>query len=91
MLLITFFSVDIVNIDISCVWVSLFIALSLITLSVCLCISDYIILGMDPSDRVAAQAAWTNGRARICVATVAFGMGIDKANVRLVVHAALPR
>ena len=46
---------------------------------------------MDPSDRVAAQAAWTNGRARICVATVAFGMGIDKANVRLVVHAALPR
>lgn len=86
-----FSSRNIVNIRFSCVWASLFISLSLIALSACICISAYIALGMDPSDRVAAQAAWTSGRARICVATVAFGMGIDKANVRLVVHAALPR
>jgi len=46
---------------------------------------------MDQAARAKAQAAWTSGRCKVVVATVAFGMGIDKQNVRLVVHAALPR
>ena len=32
------------------------------------------------------QEEWTSGRTRIMVATNAFGMGIDKADVRVVVH-----
>ena len=47
--------------------------------------------GMESAARAVAQQHWTRGRARVCVATVAFGMGIDKRNVRCVVHASLPR
>ena len=46
--------------------------------------------GMDRSSREAAQEAFISGRARVVVATVAFGMGIDKADVRLIVHYQLP-
>jgi RecQ family ATP-dependent DNA helicase len=46
--------------------------------------------GMTASDREAVQLAFLNGTTDTIVATVAFGMGIDKANVRTVVHAALP-
>jgi DNA topoisomerase-3 len=46
--------------------------------------------GMTPKDREAVQLSFLNGTADVIVATVAFGMGIDKANVRTVVHAALP-
>jgi ATP-dependent DNA helicase RecQ len=42
--------------------------------------------GMDPDARSRAQEAFLAGRARVAVATVAFGMGIDKANVRFVLH-----
>ena len=46
--------------------------------------------GMAPEARREAQARWLSGKARLMVATSAFGMGIDKADVRLVVHAGLP-
>ncbi|HEY7782892.1 MAG TPA: RecQ family ATP-dependent DNA helicase, partial [Ktedonobacterales bacterium] len=46
--------------------------------------------GMERADREAAQDAFTSGRTRVVVATVAFGMGIDKADVRFIVHYQLP-
>jgi len=42
--------------------------------------------GLESDERVRAQEAFMTGRARVAVATVAFGMGIDKANVRFVIH-----
>lgn len=46
--------------------------------------------GMDASRREAVQTAWVEDDARVIVATNAFGMGIDKPDVRFVVHVALP-
>ncbi len=46
--------------------------------------------GMNAETRAAAQEAFLSGRVDVIVATIAFGMGIDKANVRTVVHMALP-
>jgi len=46
--------------------------------------------GLRDEDRTAAQEAFISGRARIIVATNAFGMGIDKADVRHVVHYDMP-
>ncbi|MBN2205716.1 MAG: ATP-dependent DNA helicase RecQ, partial [Thermoleophilia bacterium] len=40
--------------------------------------------GLD--DRAAAQDRWMSGEARVVVATIAFGMGIDKPDVRAIVH-----
>ena len=42
--------------------------------------------GLDTSARHRAQADWSEGACNIVVATIAFGMGIDKADVRWVVH-----
>ena len=47
--------------------------------------------GMDHADRKSAQEAFTFGRSRVCVATVAFGMGVDKPDVRFVFHLDPPR
>jgi ATP-dependent DNA helicase RecQ len=47
--------------------------------------------GMSDEDRHRNQDAFINDRARIIVATVAFGMGIDKSDVRYVIHAAAPK
>lgn len=47
--------------------------------------------GMTNDERRAAQEAFASEEADIVVATVAFGMGIDRSNVRFVVHAAMPK
>lgn len=46
--------------------------------------------GLDPILRSERQAAWLDGTMRVMVCTNAFGMGIDKADVRFVVHMDLP-
>ncbi len=47
--------------------------------------------GMAADERAAAQHRFMEGDAEIVVATNAFGMGVDKADVRAVVHWALPK
>jgi ATP-dependent DNA helicase RecQ len=47
--------------------------------------------GMSSVARKRSQDAFIRDRADIVVATVAFGMGIDKPNVRYVIHAAMPK
>ena len=46
--------------------------------------------GLTIAERDAAQAAWLSDATRVIVATNAFGMGIDKPDVRIVVHLDLP-
>ncbi len=47
--------------------------------------------GMSSEDRVSVQEWWTDSPNAIVVATIAFGMGIDKAEVRYVYHYNLPK
>lgn len=47
--------------------------------------------GLDPAVRAANQAAFIASEDMVMVATIAFGMGIDKPDVRFVAHAALPK
>jgi ATP-dependent DNA helicase RecQ len=46
--------------------------------------------GLDPATRERVQRHFLAGKLEVVVATIAFGMGIDKADVRTVVHTALP-
>ncbi|HEY8083400.1 MAG TPA: RecQ family ATP-dependent DNA helicase [Solirubrobacterales bacterium] len=46
--------------------------------------------GMESKDRTAAQNRFMNGKVDVVVATNAFGMGVDKADVRSVWHATIP-
>ncbi len=46
--------------------------------------------GLPTATRTAVQERWQRGATRIAVATSAFGMGIDKPDVRLVLHVDLP-
>lgn len=46
--------------------------------------------GLEPATREHVQSRFQRGELDVVVATIAFGMGIDKANIRTVIHAALP-
>ena len=46
--------------------------------------------GLDTRDKDKRQLQWTEGTLRVIVATNAFGMGIDKADVRIVIHYEMP-
>ena len=47
--------------------------------------------GLDPETRRRAQERFIDGEVPIVAATIAFGMGIDKPDIRLVVHYSLPK
>ena len=47
--------------------------------------------GLEAADRRTRQDAFVRDEVEIVVATIAFGMGIDKSNVRWIVHGDLPR
>ncbi|RKF22534.1 DNA helicase RecQ [Altericroceibacterium spongiae] len=47
--------------------------------------------GLPPEERAANQAAFVASEDMVIVATVAFGMGIDKPDVRFVAHAGIPK
>ena len=47
--------------------------------------------GLEPQVRARNQAAFVNSEEMVIAATVAFGMGIDKPDVRMVAHSAIPK
>ena len=47
--------------------------------------------GMDPAQRSKVHVDFVHDRVRVVVATIAFGMGIDKKDVRCIVHYGLPK
>ena len=51
---------------------------------------NYYHAGLTTRERNERQEAWKEGKTRVIVATNAFGMGIDKPDVRLVIHHDLP-
>jgi ATP-dependent DNA helicase RecQ len=52
--------------------------------------ADYYHAGLDHASRSAKQENWMNDQTRVMVCTNAFGMGIDKSAVRLVIHWDVP-
>lgn len=52
--------------------------------------ADFYHAGLDPETRETKQQQWMANRFRVMVATNAFGMGIDKPDVRLVLHTDVP-
>ena len=47
--------------------------------------------GMGATERATCQSAWMKGKVQVMVATIAFGMGIDKPDVRFVMHHVLSK
>ncbi|MDQ3046600.1 MAG: RecQ family ATP-dependent DNA helicase [Bacteroidota bacterium] len=52
--------------------------------------ADFYHAGLDSKKRDAKQSAWIDNKTRVIVCTNAFGMGIDKPDVRFVIHIDLP-
>lgn len=52
--------------------------------------ADYYHAGLTAASRTKKQEDWKQGHTRVIVATNAFGMGIDKPDVRFVIHLGLP-
>jgi len=52
--------------------------------------ASYYHAGLGPLERSKRQSAWKDGSLRVMVCTNAFGMGIDKSDVRFVIHLDLP-
>ena len=52
--------------------------------------SDYYHAGLSTEEKNDKQDRWKNNQTRVIVATNAFGMGIDKGDVRLVIHEDIP-
>lgn len=52
--------------------------------------AEYYHAGLSSTAKDEKEEAWKSGRARVMVSTNAFGMGIDKPDVRLVIHIDLP-
>ena len=52
--------------------------------------ATYYHAGLTYTEREMRQARWMRGEVRVMVATNAFGMGIDKPDVRLVIHLTMP-
>ena len=53
--------------------------------------ADFYHAGLDNAVKDLRQKRWQSGEVRVMVATNAFGMGIDKSNVRWVIHYNLPK
>ena len=52
--------------------------------------AEYYHAGLEPEAKDRREEAWKSGKARVMVSTNAFGMGIDKPDVRLVIHIDMP-
>lgn len=52
--------------------------------------SEYYHAGMNSDERLKVQSSWIKNKTQIIVSTTAFGMGIDKPDVRFVIHYDLP-